>query len=83
MSNFSPFELTPSLNDGVIPSIKMPITNNLKKGNHISMIFLVFILLIGLYTYILYLYMQEKKQLNKKIMTSDNCIGITDEKLWD
>ena len=82
MSDFSPFELTPSLNE-VVTSNNLPITNNLKKGNHISMIFLVFILLIGLYTYILYLYMQEKKQLNIKIKKSDNCIGIKDDKSWD
>lgn len=81
MSDFSPFELTP-VNE-VASSINLPITNNLKKGNHISMIMLVFLLLIGLYTYVLYLYIDEKKQINKKIKTSNNCIGVKDNKPWN
>ena len=82
MSDFSPFELTTSLNE-VVTSVNSPVTNNLKKGNHISMIFLVFLLLIGLYTYVLYLYVDESKKLNKKIKSSDNCVGINDDKSWD
>ena len=83
MSDFSPFELTPSLNE-VVSSVNLPLTNNLKKkGNHISMIFLVFFLLIGLYTYVIYLYIDESKYLNKKIKSSDNCVGINDDKSWD
>ena len=82
MSDFSPFELTTSLNE-VVTSVNSPVTNNLKKGNHISMIFLVFLLLIGLYTYVLYLYVDETKSLNKKIKSSDNCVGINDDKSWD
>lgn len=81
MSDYSPFELTPT--NEVLKIAKLPVTNNLKKGNHISMIFLVFFLLFGLYFYVLYLYMYEKNTLNRKIKNSDNCIGIKDDGPWD
>ena len=81
MSDFSPFELTPTNN--IISDISN--TVNLKRGNHISMIILVFLLLICLYTYVLYLYIQEKKNINKikKNNEINNCIGIKDDKSWD
>ena len=80
MSDFSPFELTPTSN---IPQIGNTPNLNNKSGNHISMILLVFLLLISLYTYILYLFIQEKNKLKKNIKKSDNCIGIKDDKPWD
>ena len=81
MSDFSRFELTPLKEVSNITSL--PKINNLKKGNHISMILLVFLLLIGLYTYVLYLYVLEKNKIKKKINLSDNCIGIKDDKPWE
>lgn len=83
MSDFSPFELTPTKEALTPLLINFPETTNLKKGNHISMIYLVFILLILLYSYVIYLYLHEQKQYNKSVQTSDNCIGILDNKTWD
>ena len=81
MSNFSPFELTPSSED--LKITKLPLTNNLKKVKPKSMIFLVIFLLFGLYLYILYFYIFEKNKVSKRIKTNDNCIGVIDDEPWD
>lgn len=80
MSDFSPFDLTP-INE--VNTTVVPLINNLKKGNNLSMIFLVFLLLFGLYSYVLYLYILEKNQNKIKVVKSDNCIGIKDDMPWN